>query len=173
MAGLASKEIYWVHEIEREVDGRVFIRLDVCGLKRKPRGWKAPEAGLLLGGIAYGLKTVPFQRTIALLQGSADVVGASGGVARVNDFEDDVVAGFEPGDDGVVGGFVWSGLAVDAHDDEAGCEALQVSERTGADGLDGDALGLELVSGRGRKLVDDDAESGFAGLGFFIGSFFV
>src|SRR5438874_13724426 len=78
------------------------------------------------------------------LQRTADVVNAVFGMARIHDFEDHVIAGFETLDDGVELILGPGCVLVDAGDDQAGLKTLQVGKGTSAYGLDDYARGVQF-----------------------------
>jgi hypothetical protein len=75
-----------------------------------------------------GIRTIRGRRSGLLLQSSAYVVDSIVRMTGINHFKDHVVANFELCYYGVVLILACGGLLVDADDDQAGFEALQVSK---------------------------------------------
>lgn len=86
-------------------------------------------------------------------------------IREVND-EDDVILGFEGGDDGSVAGLVGDRLFVDRGDDQAFAQVDLIGEGAGANAGDHDAAADSGVRGDiGRNGRDGDAEGGLAYIG--------
>src|SRR5580698_1213724 len=105
-----------------------------------------------------------------LFQCAAQVVDSILRMARVDDFENHVIACLELADYGVELLFGSGGLFVDAGDDQAGLESLQIAERTGTHGLDDHTGGVDFGQGRVGLLADHEAELGFAGIALIVGA---
>src|SRR5580658_5243902 len=83
-------------------------------------------------------------------------------MVRIDDFKDDIVAGFELADDGIELILVRGGLAIDAGYYEARLETLQVCEGAGAHRANHHAGSVNLARHGGGHVVHHNAELGFA-----------